>query len=140
LELNTTYSFSAGSITVLEPDVLLVKYQSKKRITVQEMKDSSALREELIGNTRYYPVIDCTDGIVNFSPEAKSWIAANKESLDVRIMDILIISNWALRMEVKLYIKFFEPKNETRVVHDLAEALELVNLHKKQESEKSVRL
>lgn len=131
MELEKEYAFDDGTAKFLKPDVLFVRFNSKKRVTVKDVTGLRDLREELIQKTPYYPIIDCRDGFVNFTSEAKAWVAVNKESADVRIMDIILVNNWASKLEVTLYLRLFKPITTTKIASSIEKAYELIEKDKK---------
>jgi hypothetical protein len=71
------------------------------------------------------------EGFVNFSGAAKKWVAENNPNSKTRIADVLLVKGWAMRIEAKLYLKLFKPKNETYIVISREEALAVIAAHKK---------
>ena len=136
VELNKPYHFDEGVATFLKNDILLVKFTSTKRINLKDVTNIRNLRQELIGTQPYYPIIDCRDGFVNFTAEAKAWVAVNQESANVRIMDVLLVNNWASKLEAQLYQRMFKPKVKTKITTSLEKAIELIE---KEKAERSVK-
>ncbi len=130
MEFNKVNRFTNGQISVLADDILLFKYDSKATIEESDIIESQELRKKLIGNKNYYPIIDFSEGFVVFSKDAKKWVAENPESSSVRIMDVLLVNSWALRIEAKLYLKFFKPINPTHIAVSLPDALSIIERHK----------
>ena len=129
--------FSAGEVSLLAEDVLLIKYDNKTKIGVNDIIRTQELRKELIGDEAFYTLVDMRDGFLKFSKEAKAWAAVNKESSNLRIMDIFIVSNWAMKLEVRLYQKWFKPINPAIVTTSIEEAMILVEQRKSKMTEVS---
>lgn len=130
MAIRKEFSFSAGTITIIEDGVLLYKYSSGKSLSAADVIESANLRKEIIGDQPYYPIIDMRDGFVSFSKEAKKWVAENRESANVRIMDVLLVGNWGMKMEARLYLKIFHPVNETNIAMTIDEAFRIIKEHK----------
>ena len=75
-------------------------------------------------------VSDFSEGIVTIDSKANKYLADDETIRNRRYMDILIVSNWAAKMEAQLYLKLFKPKVKTKVVKNIAEALDLVQKYK----------
>lgn len=138
MELEKEYEFDDGTAKFLKSDILLIRFNSKKRVTVKDVTGLRNLREELIQKKSYYPIIDCRDGFVNFTSEAKAWVAVNKESADVRIMDIILVNNWASKLEVTLYLRLFKPINETKIASSIRQAFLLIEKDKESKEKEKV--
>lgn len=123
------YSFSVGTIRKLSENILLIEYNSGIPITAEHVMESGNLRKTILGNSPYYPIIDMRKGFVNFTKEAKAWVAENVESAQIRIMDVFLVPNWATKFEATLYLKVFKPRVTTKIVTSLDEALSVINEH-----------
>jgi hypothetical protein len=132
----TTQKFSCGEVTILESNILIFKFKTKEKISLKDLTQARDFRREIIGEVPYYPIIDGTEGFPSFTSEAKSFAAVNKESSDMRIMDILVVNSWTSKMEARLYKSLFKPRNKTLVVMSLEEALIRINEHKVAQSQK----
>lgn len=132
MELEKEYVFDDGTAKFLKPDVMFARFNSKKRVTVKDVTGLRSLREELIQKQPYYPIIDCRDGFVSFTSEAKAWIAVNKESADVRILDIILVNNWASKLEATLYLRLFKPINVTKLASSMEQAFEIIEQDKQE--------
>ena len=115
---------------MIDSDVLLIKFDPKKKIALKDVTEARDYRKKMIGDIPYYPIIDFTQGLSSFTAEAKSWAAVNKESTDLRIMDILVVNNWTTKIEARLYKSLFKPRTETIIVKSIEEAMELVGKRK----------
>ena len=130
VELNKAYLFDDGEAKFLQKDILMVRFNSSKRVSVKDVTNIRNLRQSLIGQQPYYPIIDCRKGFVNFTSEAKAWVAVNKESAAVRLMDVLLVNNWAAKIEAQLYLRMFKPKVKTKIVTSLEDALAIIEQEK----------
>jgi gamma-glutamyl phosphate reductase len=98
---------------------------------VEHFKDVGEYRNQIIGDAKYFAVSDFRKGIVTIDNSAKQYLANDESIRKRRYMDIVVVSNWATKMEAQLYLKFFKPKVKTKVVKSLEEAIEAVERHKK---------
>lgn len=130
VELKKPYKFDSGTATFIKLDVMLVKFNVVKKVTLKDVTNIRNLRQDLIGTQPYYSIIDCRDGFINFTSEAKAWVAVNKESAKVRQMDVLLVNNWASKIEAQLYLRMFKPLVKTKITTSVEKALELVNKEK----------
>lgn len=130
MELEKEYHFNGGIIVPLAEDVILIKYETDHPIEVEHIIASRDKRIELIGDRPYFPVIDCTNGFTRFSPEAKKWVSENIDSSKIRILDILWVNNFAMKIEAKLYLRLYKPINTTKIVMSIPEAMEVIRDYK----------
>ena len=130
VELNKPYKFDDGTATFIKLDVMLVKFNTDKRVSLKDVTNIRNLRQELIGTQPYYPIIDCRDGFINFTSEAKAWAAVNKESTAVRQMDVLLVNNLASKIEAQIYLKIFKPLVKTKITTSIDKALALIEKEK----------
>lgn len=130
MSINKEYSFSAGTITIVGENILLMKFNSSISIGIDVMIESAELRKKIIGDQAYFPIVDMREGFVNFSKEAKRWAAEDRYYANFRIIDILLVANWGMKMEAKLYHKIFKPLNKTKIVMSMDEAFKVIEDHK----------
>lgn len=132
---NQTYPFQAGTIEIVSEDVLIISYHNDKPLEEEDVIAAKNLRNQLIGNRPYYPIIDMRKGFVTFSKSAKKWAAENRESAGIRIMDVLLVANWGMKIEAQLYQRLFKPINPTKIVLSFEEAMATIEKHRKVISE-----
>lgn len=128
-----THKFSAGTITVLQEDVVLVKYNPTQKITRKDLQELQDSIKTLIGENHFYAIFDYTEGMPIYTGEAKSFAAISKESNEYRNMGILIAYNWRTRLEIMLYKKLYRPKKKIVVVDNMQEATALVKKAREEE-------
>ncbi|MCB9225501.1 MAG: hypothetical protein R2780_01615 [Crocinitomicaceae bacterium] len=124
------YETSFGEIEHLLDDVLIIRYDKINRIEEEHVKSISHYRDKIIGDKKYYAISDVRTGIVTFTNEAKQYLAQERSIQNRRHLDIVIVSNWASKMEVQLYLKLFKPLVDTQVVRTVDEALDLIEAHR----------
>jgi hypothetical protein len=127
MDLNREYLFEGGKITPLRSNVLLIEYTNEFQLSPQHVVYTRELRRKLIGETPYIAIIDIRKGFVKFSKEAKKFIAENQESAKVRLLDILLVSNFGMKIEAVFYLKVFKPKVLTKVVMSIDEAMDEIS-------------
>ncbi len=116
------FSFRGGSVSVISDCILMIEYNQTKTITVRDLYELSVLREQLIGKNNYHTVTELRKGYINFTDDAKAFIAEN-DSNGLRLSDSILVDSFAKRIEVELYIRFHKPKVKTKVFTDLNKAL-----------------
>ena len=136
MNTSMTYNFSAGTVTFFGKNIMLINYSNKQQITTDHLAEVDLLREKIIGNTRYYTIIDLRDGFISFSREAKAMVAKDNKSAQYRIKDIVLISHWGLKMEVAIYNKIYKPTIIPHIATSLTEAFTIVD---KEESHCTVK-
>jgi hypothetical protein len=127
------HKFDCGTINVLRPDVLLIEYANKKSVDVDCIIATRKMRESILGQVPYFPIIDMRKGFVSFTKEAKDWVAKNNESSKYRQLDVFIVSNWGLKLEVNLYFKLHKPIVMTKIVTTLDQALKVIDEFKEKQ-------
>lgn len=129
MELNKVYPFTHGEFKFIEQDIMVVNFH-EKRVTLEAVSNLQHQRIMLIGSQPYYAILDLRGGFVKFTAEAKAWAAAKKESNVARIMDILLVNNWTMKLEATFYITFFKPQNRTKIATSMENALEVIQKEK----------
>ncbi len=126
---NESHHFSGGKVIKFKNNVLLIQYDKSREITVEDLESLTELRKEILGEKPYYPIIDLTNGVTSFTENAKAWVAVNKESSEVRIMDILLVKSRMMKLKIKMYYSLYKPKIKSKVVSTIDEALEFIVVH-----------
>ena len=126
-----TIEFSGGEMSLILRDVLLVKYRTDREITEDDMQDQRNKREQLVGKLRHYPIVDLSEGIVNFSDEAKAWAAVNKKSSSMRICDIIVVKGAVMKFKVRFYTLMYKPANKTVVLTSIEDAMDYIQKDRK---------
>lgn len=124
--------FVGGKVQLLDQDIFLIQYEVKRNVVLSDVIALRDLREELIGNREYYPIVDLSRGLIRFSDEAKAWTSVNKESAQYRILDIFLVKGFIMKMKVKLYHAFYKPNNPSIIVTSLEKALEFIENDRRQ--------
>ncbi len=118
-----TYSFSAGKLTLLKSNVLLIEFEELKPISVRNMYDLTELIKKLVGPNNYHTITEFRKGLFNLTPDAKKFIADQNRNTKNRLSDSILIDSLAKRIEVEIYLTFNKPTIKTKVFHDLNKAL-----------------
>ncbi len=124
--------FVGGKVKLLDHDILLIQYEVNRNVVLSDVIALRDLREKLLGNKEYYPIVDLSRGIVSFSDEAKAWISVNKESSQCRIIDIFLVKGFIMKFKVKLYNTLYKPNNPLVIVTSLEKALEFIENDRRQ--------
>ncbi|HIP37490.1 MAG TPA: hypothetical protein EYG85_11620 [Crocinitomix sp.] len=119
----STYNFSAGTITHIRDNILLIKYNVLQPVTVEDIKEITKIRENIIGIKHYHAITDFTNGIVNITDEAKDYIAYQNKNNNFRISDAFITTSMATKIEINLYILFKKPNVRTKTFDSIDKAL-----------------
>ena len=99
------HTIRCGEVSLIEEDILHVKYFKGVRLVVQDILDVQGVRLQLIGKKAFYNLMDGSAGNLTASNEARAWMSINKESAQVRIMDIMLVSGWSMKLKVSAYLK-----------------------------------
>lgn len=126
-----THTFDGGFVTVLADDILQIEYTNEEPLGAEHIIATRDLRKKVLGEIPYYAIIDMRKGFISFTKEAKQWAAENEESSKIRLLDILLVNNFGLKMEATLYLKLFKPKVPTKVVTSIEAAYKEIEKHKK---------
>ncbi len=118
--------FSAGTVERIG-SVMKVTYLKDKTVNVDDMKELTALREQLFGEEKYCTLIDLTKDFLSLSPEAKEYAAKNETILRLRIAEVLLVKNFGQKLGVHTYVKIFRSKDNVRVMTNELEAITWLN-------------
>lgn len=108
------HRISGGEITLIDKRILCIVWDADHEVTVDDIKEVTNIRKELIGEQTYCSLIDVTKDFLNFSPEAKTFVAQNEAINGLRKAEALLVRNKAQQLGVELYIKLFKPKSKTK--------------------------
>ncbi len=118
--------FSAGTVERIG-SVMKVTYLKDKTVNVDDMKELTALREQLFGEEKYCTLIDLTKDFLSLSPEAKEYAAKSETILRLRIAEVLLVKNFGQKLGVHTYVKIFRSKDNVRVMTNELEAITWLN-------------
>lgn len=119
-----THRISGGKITLIDKRILCIVWDADHEVTVDDIKEVTRVREELIGNNTYCSLIDVTKDFLNFSSEAKTFVARNEDINRLRKAEALLVRNKAQQLGVDLYVRLFKPKSKTRIFTNKEKAIE----------------
>ena len=122
-----TYTFEGGEVTLIEGNILLIKYNTTSLTTIRNIFNLKRLRQTLIGNQPFYTITDATKGRTKFSDEARAFVSEDNQSSKNRHADAILVDSLIKRIEVKLYILINKPKVTTKAFTDLNQAISWIN-------------
>lgn len=118
------YKFNGGEFEVFDKNIILIKYDKVKSVTVRVLFEQIQLRKKVIGeNTKFHAILDMTNGLLNLSEEAKLFLAEENEVSNLRISDVALVDSFAKRIEAELYIQLNKPVVPTKIFTDLDKAI-----------------
>ena len=118
-----SYNFSGGTVSLMQPTILLIEYKVGKLITVKDIFELNTLTAKLMGKEYFHTITDAKDGTINFSDEAKAVFAEDSPYSRQRLSDAIIVNSFTKRIEVELYMKFNKPAVRTKAFNNLNSAL-----------------
>jgi cytochrome b subunit of formate dehydrogenase len=118
--------FSAGTVERIG-SVMKVTYLKDKTVNVDDMKELTALREQLFGEEKYCTLIDLTKDLLSLSPEAKEYAAKNETIRRLRIAEVLLVKNFAQKLGVHTYVKIFRSNDNVKVMVNEMDAITWLN-------------
>ena len=116
-----SHKFSAGTVSRVG-NVMKIVYDKDSEVTLDDMKEITAIRENLFGEENYCSLIDLRKEFLSLSPEAKKFAAENPNVLKFRVAEVLLVKNFAQKLGVQTYVKLFR-KDPVRVFSDEAKAM-----------------
>ena len=122
-----SYKFDGGEVSLIQENIILIEYEPGKLITIHNLSELKKLRERLIGNRNFHAITDARDGLLNFSDEAKLYIANENQSSRLRLSDAVIVNSFAKKIEIELYIRFHKPVVITKTFTGLNNALRWID-------------
>lgn len=115
--------FSAGTIERVGP-VMIIRYSKETPVSLDDMKEITAIRESLFGEEKYCTLIDLRQDFLTMSPEAKKFAAEDKNVKRLRIAEVLMVKNFGQKLGVHTYIKLFRSKDLVKVMTEEPKAME----------------
>ena len=118
--------FSAGTLQKIG-NVLKITYQKEGEITLDNMKEITAFREEVFGDNKYTSLVDLREEKLKFHDDAMKYVTNNKKIKELRVAEVLLVKNFAQKMGVHLYVKVFRSKDNITVMTNEENALHWLN-------------
>ncbi|OIQ37091.1 MAG: hypothetical protein BM555_01485 [Crocinitomix sp. MedPE-SWsnd] len=115
------HKFSAGTVERIS-NVLKITYDKSSPVTLADMKEITTIREQLFGNSNYASLIDLR-GEVNLTKEARDYATNHSVIKKLRVAEVLLVNNFAEKLGVHTYVKFFRFKDNVTVMTDEDNAL-----------------
>ena len=119
-------TFSAGTVEK-KGNVLKITYQKDSEITVDDMKEITAFREDVFGDNHYTSLIDLREEKLKFHDDAMKYVTHDKKIKELRVAEVLLVKNFAHKMGVHLYVKVFRSKDNITVMTDEENAIHWLN-------------
>ena len=86
----------------------------------------------MMNNEPYLMLSDLSDIYVNWSAEAKKWVAENEEFNKLCKVQAIVVDSLPTRLVFNLYLSFFKPKSETKFFGSVEEASKFLDKREKQ--------
>lgn len=115
------HKFSAGSVEKIG-NILKIVYTKDDNITLSDMQEITAIREELFGENKYCSLIDLTKDLLSLTPQAKEFVSTHPNIKRLRVAEVLLVKNIAQKLGVQTYVNLFRSKDRVKVMTNEKEA------------------
>ena len=84
---------------------------------------------ELHGEKPFYSIVDLRDNFASMNSEAKKFLANQELLNELRICEVIMVNNLAMKLITKGYFKLFKAKWPLKVVTKDEELIDFLKLH-----------
>lgn len=127
IDKTSVHTIRCGEITLIDGDIIHVRYLKGIKIVLQDIMEVQEVRIKLIEKKHFYTILDGSEGKVTATNEARAWMSINKESAELRIMDVMLVSGIPMRLKVSSYLRMYKPAVPTKIVTSFDKALAFIN-------------
>ena len=95
-------------------------------IDIETIKEIKELVKNHVKGRTFISVVDMTGITGAMTNEAKTFIAEDVETNEMKELEILLVSNTFVRVLVSTYLQFFKPRTRTVVVYKMVRLIEVL--------------
>ena len=114
------------SITSLGDQIIFTEYLDDAMIDIDKIKEIKELVKNHVKGRTFISVVDMTGITGAMTNEAKTFIAEDVETNEMKELEILLVSNTFVRVLVSTYLQFFKPRTRTVVVYKMVRLIEVL--------------
>ena len=107
------------SITSFGNEIIFTEYFDDAIIDIDKIKEIKELVKNHVKDRTFISIVDMTGITGAMTNEAKTFIAEDVETNEMKELEILLVSNTFVRVLVSTYLQFFKPKKKTVVVYKM---------------------
>ena len=107
------------SITPFGDKIIFTEYLDEAIIDIDKIKEIKELVKNHVKGRSFISIVDMTGITGAMTNEAKTFIAEDVETNEMKELEILLVSNTFVRVLVSTYLQFFKPRTKTVVVYKM---------------------
>ena len=105
-------------------EILYLAYIDDADIDLAKIKEIKKVGLNFVNNEPFYSIVNMKNIYGAMSNEAKDFIAKDKELLDLKICEAIIVNSLAMKILIKGYFMMFRPSTNTKVFNKMSTAIE----------------